>query len=90
MAASRIDADQAFRDGVCGRAYTADGAADVLRETAEAFAPGPNEELINHTSRLAGLTEPAAAYETGRALRRIGQLFDRSRAPVRIGSETPP
>ena len=36
---------------------------------------------------MPGLADPYAAYETGRALRMIMQLFDRAGAPERIGRQ---
>ena len=37
--------------------------------------------------RLPGLSDPQAAYETGRALRLIVRLFDQAGAPDRVGRQ---
>jgi len=55
-----------------------------LAEAAAPWGGGPNETLVLAMKRLPGLTEPRAAFETGRALRLIARLFDQAGAPVRI------
>jgi hypothetical protein len=83
--ASRIDVQEAFRRGIRGRALQPE--ADGLAEDSAAFAAGANEQALLELTRLPGLTDPYAAFETGRALRRIVELFDRAQAPERIGRE---
>jgi hypothetical protein len=78
------EVQEAFRRGVRGIPLVP---GDGLAEEAAAYAAGANEGLLLALSRLAGLTEPNAAYETGRALRRIAQLFDQAGAPARIGAQ---
>jgi hypothetical protein len=83
---SGIDVQEAFRRGVRGAPLAAT-AAEGLAEEAAGFAHGINESLLLAMPRLAGLADPNAAYETGRALRRIAQLFDRAGAPERVGRQ---
>jgi hypothetical protein len=61
--------------------------ADGLAEDTAPFAAGNNEQALLDLTRLPGLTDPHAAYETGRALQRVMQLFDQAGAPERIGRE---
>jgi hypothetical protein len=44
----------------------------------------PCARLLLETRRLSGLSEPAAAFETGRALREIARLLDAARAPEAV------
>ena len=81
---SAIDVQEAFRRGARGMAIDSGGG---LAEEQAPFAAGGNEAALLELTRLAGLTDPHAAYETGRALRRIAQLFDRAGAPDRIGRQ---
>jgi hypothetical protein len=81
---SAIDVQEAFRRGARGVPLVE--AAGLAEEPAP-FLAGGNEAALLELSRLAGLTDPHAAYETGRALRRIAQLFDRAGAPDRIGRQ---
>lgn len=84
--ASGIDVQEAFRRGVRG-ARLDPVAADGLAEESAPFAAGANEGALLALPRMAGLTDAHAAYETGRALRMIAQLFDRVGAPERIGRQ---
>jgi hypothetical protein len=81
-----IDVQEAFRRGTRGRPLGRD-AANGLAEEPEPFAAGPNEAVLLSLGRLPGLKDVQAAYETGRALRMIVQLFDRAGAPERIGRQ---
>ena len=81
---SAIDVQEAFRRGARGMSLAV---GDGLAEEPAGFAAGANEAALLEMPRLAGLTEPHAAYETGRALRRIAHLFDRAGAPDRIGRQ---
>ena len=71
----------AFRAGVKGLRYTEhpDPAFDVPVITDN--APGPNERHFETIECLPGLSDPVAAYETGRALRMIGHVMDTERSP---------
>lgn len=80
-----LDAHSALRLGLLGLPPTAP--ARALAESAAPFAAGPNEEVVLATSRLPGLADPRAAYETGRVLRLIARLFDRARAPAAVGRQ---
>ena len=84
--ASAIDVQEAFRRGVRG-APLAVGSGNGLAEEAATFAGGANEGALLAFPRMAGLTDAHGAYETGRALRLIVQLFDRARAPERVGRQ---
>jgi hypothetical protein len=75
---------EAFRRGVRGAPLVP---GEGLAEEPAPFAAGANEDALLALPRLAGLTDPNAAYETGRALRRIAQLFDQAGAPERIGTQ---
>lgn len=77
----RVDPQEAFRKGL-REEVEAPLRGDGLAETANALGPG--ELIVLATDRLPGLAEPAAAYETGRTLRLIAQLFDQAKAPARI------
>jgi hypothetical protein len=84
--ASGIDVQAAFRCGVRG-APLAPMPANGLAEEAAPFVVGANEGALLALPRMAGLTDARAAYETGRALRLIVQLFDRVGAPERVGRQ---
>ena len=51
------------------------------------WAGGPNEQMALATQRIPGLSEPRAAFETGRALRLVARLFDQAGASARIGEQ---
>ena len=77
------DPQRAFRAGVLGQPFTGGGRrSGGLAE--EESALGPGELLILATQRLAGLSDPKGAFETGRALRIIAALFDKAGAPRRV------
>ena len=84
--ASGIDVQEAFRRGVRGAPLAVDS-GNGLAEEAATFAGGANEGALLALPRMAGLTDAHGAYETGRALRLIVQLFDRARAPERVGRQ---
>ena len=71
----------AFRAGVKGLRYTEhpDPAFDmpVVTDT----LPGPSERHFETIERLPGLSDPEAAYETGRAMRMIGNIMDKRHSP---------
>lgn len=75
----------AFRAGVKGMRYTEhpDPGFDV--PVATDTTPGPNERHFETVERLAGLSDPEAAFETGRALRMIGHILDSQGSPVEHG-----
>lgn len=85
--ASGTDVQEAFRRGVRGSPLAQLAHADGLAEEAAPFIAGANEGALLALPRMAGLTDAQAAYETGRALRLIVQLFDRVGAPERIGRQ---
>ena len=84
-----IDAQEAFRRGTSGAPFVCDAAPNGLAEDAAAFvhAHGSNEEILLAVRRLPGLSDPRAAYETGRALRMIVRLFDQAGAPGIVGRQ---
>ncbi len=84
--ASGMDVQEAFRRGVRGAQLDVQP-ANGLAEDAGAFTHGANAEALMALPRMAGLADPHAAYETGRALRMIMQLFDRAGAPERVGRQ---
>ncbi len=75
----------AFRAGVKGMRYTEhpDPGFDVPVATDN--TPGPNERHFETVEHLAGLSDPEAAFETGRALRMIGHILDSQGSPVEHG-----
>lgn len=79
------DIQEAFRLGIRGQAMAARGGG--LAESCATYATGANEAVLLQLSRLPGLRDPRAAYETGRALRMIIRLFDQAGAPERIGRQ---
>ncbi len=81
-----IDIQEAFRLGIRGEAMALRGGVG-LAEGGAPYAAGANEAILLKLSRLPGLREPRAAYETGRALRMIIRLFDQAGAPERIGRQ---
>jgi hypothetical protein len=83
---SVIDPQEAFRRGTRGGAFATDHPAGLAEEAAP-FGAGPNEIALLSLHRLPGISDPQAAYETGRALRLIVRLFDRAGAPERIGRQ---
>lgn len=84
--ASGIEVQEAFRRGASGHPLGSTD-ADGLAETSAPYAAGLNEQALLALQRLPGLTDAHAAYETGRALRRVMQLFDQAGAPERVGRE---
>jgi hypothetical protein len=82
-----IDVQEAFRRGIRGADFVPGTAPLALAEDAAPFAGGANEGALLELTRLAGLREPRAAYETGRALRMIIRLFDKAGAPERVGRQ---
>jgi hypothetical protein len=85
-----IDSQEAFRRGVSGAPFARDAAPNGLAEPAAApfvHEHGGNEEALLAVRRLPGLSDPRAAYETGRALRMIVRLFDQAGAPKIVGRQ---
>ena len=70
---SRGDPQSAFRHGL-----------DTTVRGMSAAKHGESERLILATRRLPGLDDSKTAFETGRLLRLIAQLFDRAHAPARV------
>lgn len=83
------DVQAAFRAGLEGRGFREEGRppAGLAEASAGAWLSGPNESLIAGLDRLPGLTDPRAAYATGRAVRRIMRLFDQAGAPGGVGRQ---
>jgi len=84
---AQAEVQAAFRAGLLDDAAgfagdDRDDAAAGLHEDLD--VPGEGEFVVLATQRLAGLNEPRAAFETGRALRLIAQLFDKAGAPARV------
>jgi hypothetical protein len=75
----------AFRAGVKGLRYTEhpDPGFDlpVMTDTVS----GPNEKHFETVEGLPCLSDPEAAFETGRALRMIGHILDSQGSPVTHG-----
>lgn len=83
------DVQTAFRAGLKGHGFRAappppDGLAEA---PAPGWPSGPNESLVEQLDRLPGLSEPRAAYATGRAVRRVMRLFDQAGAPEGVGRQ---
>jgi hypothetical protein len=83
---SSIDPQEAFRRGIKGGEFATDRGSGLAEEAAP-FGAGANEAVLLAVRRLPGLTDPQAAYETGRALRLIVRLFDQAGAPDRVGRQ---
>ncbi len=75
----------AFRAGVKGLRYTEHPDPGFDLPVATDTVPGPNEKHFETVERLPGLSDPEAAFETGRALRMIGHILDSQRSPVEHG-----
>lgn len=75
----------AFRAGVKGLRYTENPDPDFDIPVATDNTPGPNEKHFETLERLPGLSDPEAAYETGRALRMIGHILDIQGSPIKHG-----
>jgi hypothetical protein len=85
---STIDVQEAFRRGVRGEPLVRDDKGPrALAEEAAPFAGGPSEAVLLGVRRLPGLSDPGAAYETGRALRMVVRLFDRAGAGEHVGRQ---
>jgi hypothetical protein len=75
----------AFRAGVKGMRYTENPDPGFDIPVVTDTAPGPNERHFEALARLPGLSEPEAAYESGRALRIIGHILDSQGSPLEHG-----
>jgi len=75
----------AFRVGVKGMRYTENPDPGFDIPVATDNTPGPNERHFETIERLPGLSDPEAAYETGRALRMIGHILDSQGLSVEHG-----
>ena len=76
----------AFRAGVRGQLYH-DVEIPLAKITVQLDAPqGPIEQSFARVDRLPGLSDPTAAYETGRALRMVGFMLDQQKSPVEYGA----
>lgn len=80
-----VDVQAAFRAGVRGCPLAE--AATGLTEAPAAYAAGVNAALAYGLDRLPGLSDPDAAFATGRAVRRIMALFDQAHAPADVGRQ---
>lgn len=70
----------AFRAGVQGLPFNDQPGPRPEAEVGKGAILGPNERRFEIVETLPGLTDPLAAYETGRALRLIGRLLDQNGA----------
>jgi hypothetical protein len=70
----------AFRAGVQGLPFNDQPGPRVETEVRKGGIQGPSERRFEIVELLPGLTDPLAAYETGRALRLIGRLLDQNGA----------
>src|ERR1700760_4969069 len=77
----------ALRAGVKGLRYTENPHPDFDLPVATTIRPGRtrNETHFETVERLAGLSDPQAAYEAGRALRMIGHILDSQSSPIEHG-----
>lgn len=76
----------AFRAGVRGLPYR-DQAAPIADTPVETDIPqGPIERGYELLDRLPGLSDPIAAYETGRAMRMVGHILDDQGSPPEHGA----
>jgi hypothetical protein len=76
----------AFRAGVRGLPYR-DQAPPIADTPVETDLPqGPIERGYELLDRLPGLSEPIAAYETGRAMRMVGHILDAQESPPEHGA----
>ena len=75
----------AFRVGVKGMRYTEHPDPGFDIPVATDNMPGPNERHFETIEHLPCLSDPEAAYETGRALRMIGHILDSQGSPVEHG-----
>ena len=75
----------AFRAGVQGLPYSHQPGPRRELQVAPDVAPGPIEKHYEMAERLPGLSDPVAAYETGRALRMIGFILDDQGSPQEHG-----
>lgn len=89
MGEARADPQRAFRAGLGVPDAAGHGPAPGpgLAEPVPAWGVGGNEALVLAMRRLPGLTEPRAAFATGRALRVIARLLDEAGAPPRVGEQ---
>jgi hypothetical protein len=75
----------AFRAGVKGMRYTENPDPSFDIPVATDTPVGPIERHYETIERIPGLSDPEAAYETGRALRSIGTMLDRFGSPLEHG-----
>jgi hypothetical protein len=75
----------AFRAGVKGLRYTEHPDPDFDLPVVTDTVSGPNEKHFETVERLPGLSDPEAAFETGRAVRMIGHILDSQGSPVEHG-----
>jgi hypothetical protein len=68
MPKATVATSAAFRVGVKGMRYTEHPDPSFDIPVATDNSPGPNERHFETIERLPGLSDPEAAYETGRAL----------------------
>lgn len=78
------DPQEAF---VAGLGDGPDAEPHGLAEAVAGRWPGPNEAMLLATRRLSGLSDAAAAFATGRALREIARLLDAAHAPEAVGRQ---
>ena len=85
MPKATVATHAAFRVGVKGMRYTEHPDPGFDIPVATDNTPGPNERHFETIERLPCLSDPEAAYETGRALRMIGHILDSQGTPVEHG-----
>ena len=76
----------AFRSGVKGLPFADQVGPRPDLHVQTDMAQGANERHMETIERLPGLSDPLSAYETGRALRMIGHIFDSQGGPPTFAS----
>jgi hypothetical protein len=90
MPKATVATSAAFRVGVKGMRYTEHPDPSFDIPVATDNSPGPNERHFETIERLPGLSDPEAAYETGRALRMIGHILDSRSSTADISCPSSP
>ena len=76
----------AFRAGVRGLPFSTSTAPAAEVQVETDTLQGPIERSFELLERLPGLSDPVAAYETGRAMRMIGHILDSQGSPPEHGT----
>ena len=85
--AAPADPQDAFRAGLAGQRWQGSAAGGDGAAGPAVTAVGANMAAMMEAGRMPGLGEPRAAFETGRVLRRIAWLLDRTGAPAAVGRQ---